>query len=211
MALKLRYYLFYGVTSGAVYGSLKSFYAARARPLQLSNPNAEPSDESIDVYEVDNNWVVVGLDSGWEWKERREAQLFVSQRLRCPGFLVFIYDGDYWGYEFFDRGKALDHFVQQEDQADQWFPNQDCCGKPDVLVQHLPSLDFSVIAPYLKQKPSYGSPADLKGKVHPDDEFDRFDECAVLDFLRAIGVRVGLQRGYVTPNSSIDCSLLRKV
>src|SRR5947208_1151164 len=107
MGLKLRYYLFHGVTSGAVCGALQSFYAARGRPLQEAKPYTEPSDRTLDVYAVDKDWVVVGLDSGWEWKERREAQLFVSQRLWCPGFLIFVYDGDYWGYEFFDHGKVL--------------------------------------------------------------------------------------------------------
>jgi len=207
MGLRLRYYLFYGVASGDVGGALQAFYAVRGRPLQKTLAGTVPSDLSLYIYTADNNWVVVELDSGWEWKERREAQLFVSERLYCPSLLIFVYDGDYWGYEFLDQGKVLDHFVQQQDQADQWFPGQDCSGKPEVLVQHLPFLNFSVIAPYLKQKPSYGNPPELKGKVHPHDEFDRFDECAVLDFLRALGVRVGLQDGYVMLNSSLDFSL----
>lgn len=33
--------------------------------------------------------------------------------------------------------------------------------------------------------------------VRPGDEFGRFDECAVLDFLRALGVGVDLRDGYV--------------
>jgi hypothetical protein len=35
------------------------------------------------------------------------------------------------------------------------------------------------------------------------DEFTRFDECAVLDFLRAIGVDVGLEQDYVTFRAEI--------
>ena len=149
MGLMLRYNLFYKTTGDAVCGALKSFYARRGKPLQL----AGPEDKRIDVHGQDNNWVVVALDGGWEWNERREAHLFVSQRLWCPGFLVFVYDGDYWGYEFFANGQVLDHYVQQADDGDApiGFPGEDCLGNAEVLVQHLPFLKRSEIAPYLVQ------------------------------------------------------------
>ena len=70
-----------------------------------------------------------------------------------------------------------------------------------MIVEHLPFLDFKVIALYLRQKPSDADPPELKGKVHPGDEFDRFDECAVLDFLRALGIRIELEDGIVTLQS----------
>src|SRR3954447_26442196 len=120
MGLMLRYYLFHGVTADTVSGALQSFYAARRRPLKPSNASTAISGDALTIHDADNNWVAVELDRGWEWKERREAQLFVSKRLWCPGFLICVYDGDYWGYEFFDRGEVLDHFVQQSDQSDQW-------------------------------------------------------------------------------------------
>jgi hypothetical protein len=203
MGLKLRYNLYHGVTGGAVCGALKSFYATRGRPLKSSGPDSQ----RIDVHEAENNWVVVALDSGWEWKERREAQLFVSRRLWCPGFLIFVYDGDYWGYEFFNRGEVLDHFVQQRDEAERWFPGSDCSGQPHLLVDHLPFLDIEVVAPYLKQRPSYGVPPGLEGRVRPTDQFERFDECAVMDFLRALDAKVRLVDDYVRVDSPTSCSL----
>jgi hypothetical protein len=205
MGLTLRYNLYHAVTGGAVCGALKSFYAHRGRPVQSFGPE----NKRISVHDAEGNWVVVELDSGWEWKERREAQLFVSKRLWCPGFLIFTYDGDYWGYEFFDQGEVLDQFVQQQDEADKWFPGAETNGKPDVLVEHLRFLDIAVVAPYLVQRPSYGVPPGLEGKVRPGDEFQRFDECAVVDFLRALGVSVQLRDDYVLVQTRTYCSLWR--
>jgi hypothetical protein len=96
----LRYNLFYS-TAGAVFEQFTSHYRRRGLAAE------------INFYRERNGWVVVELDAGWEWELRREVQLAVSDALGCPGFLVFVYDGDYWGYEFFDRGEAVDHFVQE--------------------------------------------------------------------------------------------------
>lgn len=208
MGLMLRYYLFHGVTGETVCTALKSFYKsfniARDKPSEATGWNWD----SIDVHAADNDWVVVELDRGWEWEKRREAQLFVSKRLWCAGFLVFVYDGDYWGYEFFDHGEVFDHFVQDKEEASQWFKGEDCIGKAELLAEHLPFLDIHDIAPYLIQEPEHGPEREaLQCKVRPDDEFSRFDECAVLDFLRAIGVNVELQDDYVTLPSPTTCSL----
>jgi hypothetical protein len=207
MGLMLRYYLFHNVTGKDVCGALKAFYAGRGRPLEADGPE----HDAITVHEAENDWVVVDLDIGWEWKERREAQLFVSHRLWCAGFLVFVYDGDYWGYEFFDRGETLDHFVQYEDIAEQWFPGTDCRGNAEILSRHLPFLDISVIAPYLQQEPNF--PDLSESKVHPQDEFGRLDECAVIDFLRKFGISIGLRPDvdglwtHVALESPVCCTL----
>src|SRR5690348_3986845 len=105
MGLMLRGYLFYSVGASDVCGALKEWYAAHGIPLDTTGPVYE----SIGVHEPDNNWVVAELATpGWYWQERRKVGAFISERLWCPGFLVFVYDGEYWGYEFYDRGEALD-------------------------------------------------------------------------------------------------------
>ena len=58
----------------------------------------------------------------------------------CAGFLIFVYDGDYWGYEFFDRGEVLDHFVQEATGEPIGFPGKDCRGNPRVVADDLPVL-----------------------------------------------------------------------
>jgi hypothetical protein len=188
MGLKLRYNLFHSVTAPAVYGMLLNFYAARGRPLQQTGTD----DERIDVHEADNNWVVVSLDSDWEWKERREAQLYVSQRLSCLGFLIFVYDGDYWGYEFFARGEVLDQFTQESNDRPVGFAKLPTRGNAAILAAHLPALNETEIAPYLIQQHDWQIPAGANTKAWPGDEYNRFDECAVLDFLRMLGICVNV-------------------
>lgn len=193
MGLKLRYNLFYEVQAKDVYGMYREFYGNCGRTLLFKGCERD----EISIYHPQNQWVVVELGSGWEWKERREVQLLVSYRLCCPGFLAFVYDGDYWGYKFFVNGIALDHFVQDPDECGYWFPGKLCMGDAEILVAHLPQLDRNSLAAYLVQKPA----PNVKAK--PEDEFRRFDEFAVLDFLDSLGVPVSLQDGVVRVDSDI--------
>jgi len=193
MGLMLRYNLFRDVSAPAVYGMLLNFYAQRGRPLQHSGTD----HQRIDVHDADNGWVVVALDSGWEWNERRQAQLYVSQHLVCAGLLVFVYDGDYWGYEFFNHGVVLDQFTQESSDTPIGFPNKPTQGNAAIVAAQLPFLREADIAPYLVQMQDWSIPAGANTKARPDDEYTRFDECAVLDFLRMLGVGVSVQNGYV--------------
>ncbi len=205
MGLMLRYNLFHGTTAAVVYGAYASFYEQRGRPFKLSGEETQ----RLDFYQENNGWVVVSLDRGWEWKERRHAQTFASQRLWCPGFLVFVYDGDYWGYEFFDHGEVFDHFVQESSSEPIGFPEADCRGKAEVVAEHLPFLQVEDIAPYLVQKYDWVIQAGINVPARPGDEFRRFEECAVLDFLRMLGVRVALQGGAVRVDGSVYRSVYR--
>lgn len=199
MGLKLRYNLFHNTSAEAVYGTYVSFYKQRGRPFQLAGYDLQ----QIDFHVEKNGWVVVSLDCGWEWTERRQAQLFVSERLSCPGFLVFVYDGDYWGYEFFNRGQAIDHFVQESTGIPIGFPGEDCRGNPEIVAQHLPFLHRIDVAAYLQQMTEGAKPKGLNIPARPGDEFNRFDECAVVDFLRMLGIPIELRDGYVRVNSPV--------
>jgi len=186
MGLMLRYNLFYS-TAGAVFEQFTSNF--RRRGLTAD----------INFYREHNGWVVVELDLGWEWEVSRAVQLAVSDALGCPGFLVFVYDGDYWGYEFFDRGEAIDHFVQQSPGEPVGFPGRDCRGNPFVLAERMPFLKVDDIAPYLVQKPEWPMSDELNIPARPGDQSPRFGELAVLDFLRMLGVQTQFRSGYIEP------------
>ena len=76
----------------------------------------------------------------------------------------------------------------------------------------MPFLDMTVIAPYIQQKSfdyAWEHRAELNahgGKVYPTDEFQRYEACAVIDFLRALGIHVGLRDNYVTLDGPVACS-----
>src|SRR4051812_6094037 len=108
VGLALRLNAFRDVEAPDVYGALATFYEKRGAVLVSERDGRR----SHDLRERRGRWCVLEWDAGWEWKVRREAQLHVSRQLGVAGLLVFVYDGDYWGYELFDRGEAKDHFVQ---------------------------------------------------------------------------------------------------
>jgi hypothetical protein len=216
MGLKLRLNLFHDVSAKDVYGAFARFYGGRGQRL------LDKGDEfhEFALYERDGPWTLVNLDGGWEWVVRRQAQLLVSQALACRGFLVFVYDGDYWGYEFFKNGKVLDRFVQDEDPCTgvDWFAGESCAGNPNLIAQEFPNLSVADIFAYLVRDPVWAKYEETGDKVaddnahrarwadhnrlnvpvRPSDEFRRFDECGVLDFLRFLGIRVELVDHRVT-------------
>lgn len=152
--------------------------------------------DAFDLYEQRDGWTVMRWTSGWEWKLRRQAQLHVSEVLGRAGILVCVYDGDDWGYELFDRGAAVDWFVQWPQEGNTWFPGRDLSGRPEAVVGAFPdlALEHSEVATYLVQPPDdlvfleddevWNVPA------RPGDRFRRGHECAALDFLGLLGVTV---------------------
>jgi hypothetical protein len=101
-----------------VFGALAEFYRNRGAALARSADR----QRRYDLYQRQGNWCVLDWDAGWEWKQRREAQRFVSARLNTSGLLIFVYDGNYWGYELFQNGKVLNRFVQWPSGEEQnWF------------------------------------------------------------------------------------------
>jgi hypothetical protein len=188
VGLALRLNLFRDVEPTVVYGALASFYEKRGA-VMVAEPDGT---RSYDLHERRGRWCLLQWDGGWEWQQRRAAQLHVSKQLGVPGLMVFVYDGDYWGYELFDRGEAKDHFVQTSMDPVITFREADCSGDAAVLAATL-GLDEAVVAPYLARWHGWHERAKrAHERARPSDEFTRWDECAVLDFLRTIGVDVAL-------------------
>jgi hypothetical protein len=200
VGLNLRLNLFYQVEAADVWGALRALHASRGVDVVETTARSD----GYELYALDSNWCVLGWDAGWEWKDRREAQLFVSERLCCKGLLVFVFGGAYFGYELFQNGKVLDRFVQYPpgDGQQVWFPDDPASGDADVVAACFPEVTAEQVRPYLVRRPPYGedeaSLQRLNVPAREGDEFRRFDECAVLDFLRLLGVRVEMQDGYVT-------------
>lgn len=207
--------MFHQVGHQEVYESFARFYQERGQSLI---DNGEEYWQ-LDLHEQDNGWTVLSLDGGWEWEIRREAASYVSRQLDCVGFLFFVWDGDYWGYEMFRNGIAIDHFVQgdgdtpQEEMGGYWFPGYSCTGNPEVIAQAFPSLSPSDVEPYLVPYPLYEvyEPGDSAAFLaisnrrrsmnvlpRPGDEFRLFDECAILNFLRLLRIRVEMRNNFVT-------------
>src|SRR5919199_340022 len=105
VGLFMRLNAFRGVSHVDVDAALAEFWSSQGRRVEYLRPDAEA--DAFDVYEQHHGWALMWWTQGWEWNLRRGAQLYVSKALGCAGILVFVYDGDAWGYELFDRGAAV--------------------------------------------------------------------------------------------------------
>jgi hypothetical protein len=208
MGLKLRYNLFFEVEAEEVYAALESYWNGHGRRLLATAPQLPP-DSASDGYELHrrhDGWTLLSWDGGWEWELRRAAQLHVSRVLGCAGLLVFVYDGDYWGYELFNDGREVDHFVLDPEAAG-WFPGRPCSGDPALFAAQFPAAGLrpADIASYLMPMPENWEDPGWNTPARAGDRFTRGAECAVLDFLRMLGADFELRtsdggtRGYVTP------------
>jgi hypothetical protein len=199
MGLFLRYNLFYRVSPEAVYDEYVRFYEERGQSLLHDGLD---SSKAYELHRRDGDWTVLQWNIGWEWVVRREAQFHVSRELNCPGLLVFVYDSDYWAYEFFRDGVALDCFVQSPDEAGRWFSGKSCRGDAAIIAEHLPFLRRDILERYLVHWPRRDELKEgwqrvlleqLKAwdvKPQPSDQFTRGKAATVFDFLRYLGVRM---------------------
>ena len=71
-------------------------------------------------------------------------------------------DEPYWGYELFDDGIAVDHFVQVEDACDgcDWFPGKMTKGSTETVATVLPFLDAQELEKYLVRNPLWSHASD---------------------------------------------------
>jgi hypothetical protein len=208
MGVKLRYNLFFGVEAEQVYQEEVAFWAGSGRQVvdrPLPASVAQSAWEDYELYCLDAGWTLLAWDGGWEWTLRRAAQLHVSRALSCAGLLVFVHDGDFWGYELFNGGVTVDQFVGRGDpEPEFWFPGRDCRGQPQLFASHVPTLALapSDIGANLLPEPDFDDDDARTAWNVParsGDQYRRGDECAVVDFLRMLGVRIEVQASYVTP------------
>lgn len=196
MGLKLRLNLFYQVPHQTVYEAYAQYY--RERRIHL----VDNGDDffRFDLHERDNDWTTVWHPLGRYWTEWQAVQVFTSRLLSCTNLLLFVYDGDDWGYQLCTGGQVIDRFVQSDEDGETWFPGEAARGNAGALAGLFPWLNREEVALYFHKLPPYGIPGDymeirkrLNIRVRPDDPFCRFDECAILNLLRQLKVRVEMQ------------------
>ncbi|MGA3487697.1 hypothetical protein ACK8GG_06755 [Micromonosporaceae bacterium DT55] len=200
MGFFIRLNAFRGVSQGDVKAALNDFWSRHDR--QVESLPQDPQVDAFDLHEQCNGWTAMVWSRGWEWNLRRAAQLHVSRVLDCAGILVFVYDGDDWGYELFDRGVAVDWFIQWPRVGNSWFPGKDLSGRPEAVVAAFPDLALqrSDVAPYLVQGPDDEEAEKLWDvRVRPADRFSRGQAEVALDFINLLRVIDVTEEGFVFP------------
>ena len=106
-----------------------------------------------------------------------------------PVMLLYIYDGDYWGYDFYSRG-AEDHFntfpdyfgpISREEK-------QRMAGDPAALSGWFPFWDVSVIRRYyVHWSDLSGEELEEAGFAYPGDQYPYGDCWQMIDFAARLG------------------------
>ena len=204
----LRCNLFRGVDHRQVYEALSEFWEGEGHRLAPADP------KQTDVYtlhEEHNGWTVLDWTPGWEWDLRRRAQLHVSRVYDCPGLLTFMYDGNYWGYELFHHGGAVDQFVQWTAAEQRFFDDLPVHGRPELRVAQFPELKLDLehvrgyLTPYSADDPAYEDfwwdDDDPRNRpVREGDRWGRLEAEALFDFWRYLGVRSPSGTGLYPPD-----------
>lgn len=100
-----------------------------------------------------------------------------------PVMLLYIYDGDFWGYDFYS-GKEEDHFRTRPDAFGPVSPRekQRLSGDPAALSGWLPTWDTEMIGRYLVHWPDLDE-GEMEGTACPGDQFPYGDCWQMTDFM----------------------------
>ena len=104
-----------------------------------------------------------------------------------PVMLLYIYDGDFWGYDFYG-GKEEDHFRTRPDYFGPVSPRekQRLSGNPTALSGWLPTWDTEMMRRYLVHWSDLDEEA-MEETACPDDQFTYGDCWQMTDFMAQLG------------------------
>ena len=104
-----------------------------------------------------------------------------------PVLLLYIYDGDYWGYDFYG-GDEEDHFNTVPDYFGPVSPEekQRLTGNPAALSGWLPTWDTGMMRRYLVHWSDLDEEA-MEETACPDDRFTYGDCWQMTDFMARLG------------------------
>lgn len=104
----------------------------------------------------------------------------LSKRVNCPVLLGYIYDGDFWGYELWRKGRLLDQFASVHDYFDEGSP-PNRPGDAEAVARCF-GVEPERIRRYLLP---WDEEAD--GYAYEGDEFTAGDSWQLADFMEALG------------------------
>lgn len=111
----------------------------------------------------------------------------ISEELGKAVLLLYIYDGDFWGYYFYDKGLEIDRFVPMPDYFDETTPDDmaQMKGNAGIIAKYF-HVDKASIEKYIvfwtnAMRRSYSE------KAYADDEFGQCEDWQMVDFMRKLG------------------------
>ena len=113
----------------------------------------------------------------------------LSDASENPVMLLYIYDGDYWGYDFYGGGEE-DHFSTIPDYFGPVSPEekQRLAGNPAALRGWFPIQDISAIQSYyIHWSDQCEDDLEEAGAAYPGDRFSYGDCWQMTDFMARLG------------------------
>lgn len=111
----------------------------------------------------------------------------LSEELDKAVLLLYIYDGDYWGYFLYDKGLEIDQFVPIPDYFEKATEKelQQKKGNTGIIAKYF-HVDKASIEKYIvfwtnSMRRSYSE------KAYADDEFGQCEDWQMADFMRKLG------------------------
>ncbi|MFG6394592.1 MAG: hypothetical protein K1W24_10525 [Lachnospiraceae bacterium] len=137
-------------------------------------------------YKTFNDGVQVLLNDGCCGYE--DMPKWLSRKLCCPILLCYIYDGDFWGYDFYENGKEIDIFCTVPDYFDDITKKEAAklSGNSSIIAKYF-NVDEESIKNYLRQWTDAVYEIEDEEKAYEDDGFNIGDAWQMADFMQKIG------------------------
>lgn len=128
-----------------------------------------------------------------------------------PVMLLYIYDGDFWGYDFYG-GKEEDHFRTRPDAFGPVSPRekQRLSGNPAALSGWLPTWDTEMMGRYLVHWSDLDEEA-MEETACPGDQFPYGDCWQMTDFMARLGFPWAFDQMQEAPPLQPDYPKLREI
>ena len=128
-----------------------------------------------------------------------------------PVMLLYIYDGDYWGYDFYG-GQEEDHFSTRPDCFGPVSPRekQRLSGNPAALSGWLPTWDTAMMRRYLVHWSDLDEAA-MEETACPGDRFTYGDCWQMTDFMARLGFPWAFDQPQEAPPLQPDFPKLREI
>lgn len=160
---------------------------------EFESPDPDPQSEYIIIelipdecqYQMAQNGIRILFNEACIGHESLASAL--SRELGKAVMLLYIYDGDYWGYYLYDKGSEIDRFVPMPDYFEE-VPEEEkerMKGNADLIAEYF-HVDRASIEKYLVFW-SEEMMDDYSAKAYEDDEFGQCEDWQMADFMRKLG------------------------
>lgn len=115
------------------------------------------------------------------------AQL-LSETTMKPVMLLYIYDDDFWGYCFYDKGEVLDVFTPLPDyfETASEKDRRESSGNSSIIASYF-DIEEDSIKNYLVSWEDMIMEDDFEARAYADDECGQCDCWQMVDFMRKLG------------------------